>query len=144
MLSINDLNLWSALLAVLNQCPHLYFPNGWFKTQLIVYRFNFRQSAECESLIEASRLGILKINPDMYWLSNLCRHYVLMFIGSTEPHRYLLIIFVYSLLNIKLVFRYKNHFVSHCFSVFASKVVNFIHHFNHSLYSNRFSKFISH
>ena len=91
-----------------------------------------RQSAECESLIEASRLGILKINPDMHWLSNLCHHYVLMFIGSTEPHRYI-DYFVYSLLNIKLVFRYKNHFVSHCFSVFASEVVNFIHHFNHSL-----------
>ena len=66
-----------------------------------------RQSAECESLIEASRLGILKINPDIYWLSNLCRCCFDVF-GSAEPHRYFIDYFVCSLLNIKLVFRYQN------------------------------------
>ena len=78
-----------------------------------------RQSAECESLIEASRLGILKINPDMYWLSNLCRHYVLMFIGSTEPHHYFIDYFVYS--NSFFVIKI-NFYVSHCYSVFALKL----------------------
>ena len=59
-----------------------------------------RQSAECESLIEASQLGILKINPEMHWLSNLC---LCCFdvIGSAEPHRYFIDCFVCSLLNIK-------------------------------------------
>lgn len=68
----------------------------------------------------------------MYWLSNLCRHYVLMLIGSTEPHRYcfVLIDFVYS--NSFFVIKIK-FYASNCFSVFTSEVVNFIHHFNHSL-----------
>ena len=98
-------------------------------------------------MIEASRLGILKINPDMYWLSNLCRHYVLMFIGSTEPHRYI-DYFVYSLLNIKLVFRYKNHFVSNCFSVFALKLsilsIILIIRCNQIVFPNLFPIIVSH
>ena len=92
-----------------------------------------RQSAECESSIEASRLGILKINPDIYWLSNLCRC-CFDVIGSAEPHRYFIDCFVCSLLNIKLVFRYQINFfcIPLLFSV-CSKVVNLIHLFNHSL-----------
>ena len=119
----SDVNKWFESLECAIGSSHLV-PSSelseWFVQDLAnSILIKLRQSAECESLIEASRLGILKINPDMYWLSNLCRHYVLMFIGSTEPHHYFIDYFVYS--NSFFVIKI-NFYVSHCFSVFALKL----------------------
>lgn len=57
----------------------------------------------------------------MYWLSNLC---LCCFdvIGSDEPHRYFIDCFLFTL-NIELVFLYQNYYVSHCYSVFALKLL---------------------
>ena len=64
-----------------------------------------RQSAECESLVDASRLGILKNKP-RHILAFKFMSLLFWCFGSAEPHRYFIDCFVCSLLNIKLVFRY--------------------------------------
>lgn len=64
-----------------------------------------RQSAECESLIDASRLGILKNKP-RHILTFKFMSLLFWCFDSAEPHRYFIDCFVCSLLNIKLVFRY--------------------------------------
>ena len=85
-----------------------------------------RQSVECESLFEVSWLGILKNKPMRILTNKFLSLLFWCYFDSTEPHHYCMYIDCFCSLNIKLVFRYKNHFVLHCCLSFALKFLFFL------------------